>query len=149
MLTDPIADMLTRIRNANRIERPAVDMPATRLKAKVAQVLKEEGFIIDFQVGQMSADDKGYKSFHAQDGAAIEAGTILRVYLKYGPEGERVIRNISRASRPGRRLYQSYRALRPVLDGLGISILSTSRGVMSDRQARTQRVGGELICTVW
>jgi small subunit ribosomal protein S8 len=149
MLTDPIADMLTRIRNANRIERPAVDMPGTHLKARVAQVLKDEGFIIDFQLGKMEADEKGYKSFKAQQGDEITAGSILRVFLKYGPEGERVIRNISRASRPGRRLYQGYKELRPVLDGLGISIVSTSRGVMSDRQAKAQRLGGELICTVW
>ena len=73
----------------------------------------------------------------------------LRVYLKYGPEGERIIRRIERASRPGRRLYRSHRELRPVLDGLGIAILSTNKGVMSDRQARAQRVGGELLCTVW
>jgi small subunit ribosomal protein S8 len=149
MLTDPIADMLTRIRNANRIERPAVDMPATHLKSKIAQVLKEEGFIIDHQLGTMEADEKGYKSFKPQQGAAVGAKTILRVYMKYGPEGERVIRYISRASKPGRRLYQGYKDLRPVLDGLGISILSTSRGVMSDRQAKAQRLGGELICTVW
>lgn len=148
MLTDPIADMLTRIRNANRIERPVVDMPATHLKAKVAQVLKDEGFIVDFQVGSLEADDRGYKAFKSSEGV-IGPTTLLRVYLKYGPEGERVIRYISRASKPGRRLYQGYKELRPVLDGLGISILSTSRGVMSDRQARAQRVGGELICTVW
>jgi small subunit ribosomal protein S8 len=149
MLTDPIADMLTRIRNANRIERPAVDMPATHLKAKIAQVLKDEGFVVDFQLGKMEADEKGFKAFKAQQGPVVGAGTILRVYLKYGPEGERVIRHISRASKPGRRLYQGYKDLRPVLDGLGVSILSTSRGVMSDRQAKTQRLGGELLCTVW
>ena len=149
MMTDPIADMLTRIRNANRIERPAVDMPGTHLKAKVAQVLKDEGFIVDFQLGRMEADEKGYKAFKAQTVSTVGPATILRVYLKYGPEGERVIRHISRSSKPGRRLYQGYKDLRPVLDGLGISILSTSRGVLSDRQAKAQRVGGELICTVW
>jgi small subunit ribosomal protein S8 len=149
MLTDPIADMLTRIRNANRIERPAVDMPATHLKAKIAQVLKDEGFVVDYQLGSMEADEKGYKAFKAQQGGAVGAKTILRVYMKYGPEGERVIRYIARASKPGRRLYQGYKDLRPVLDGLGISIISTSRGVMSDRQAKAQRLGGELICTVW
>jgi small subunit ribosomal protein S8 len=147
MLTDPIADMLTRIRNANRIERPAVDMPATRLKAKICQVLKDEGFILDYHVGKVETGANGYPTFKPEQ--AIGPKTILRVYMKYGPEGERVIRHIERASRPGRRLYRHHNQLMPVLDGLGISILSTSRGVVSDRQARSQRIGGELICTVW
>ena len=148
MMTDPIADMLTRLRNANRIERPAVDMPATGLKIAIAQVLKDEGFVLDYQVGRLAADDSGQMVFH-EDQDLSKPHAVLRVYLKYGPEGERVIRNIQRASRPGRRLYRHSKQLRPVLDGLGISILSTSRGVMSDRRARAQRVGGELLCTVW
>jgi small subunit ribosomal protein S8 len=150
MMTDSLADMLTRIRNANRIERPAVDMPATRLKARVAQVLKDEGFILDYQVGKMVADEAGHETFTAQpEGTGGGPTVILRVYLKYGPEGEKVIRNIERASRPGRRLYRRANQIRPVLDGLGIAVLSTNRGVMSDRQARAQKVGGELLCTVW
>jgi len=148
MMTDPIADMLTRIRNADRIERPAVEMRATRLKQHIAQVLKDEGFILDFQVGKMVPDEQGHPFFQAPADPA-EPHTILRVFLKYGPEGERVIRTIDRASRPGRRLYRSVDQLRPVLDGLGIAILSTSKGIMSDRQARAQRIGGELLCTVW
>jgi small subunit ribosomal protein S8 len=148
MMTDPLADMLTRIRNANRIERPAVDMPATRLKINVAQVLKEEGFILDYHVGRMEPDEQGHPAFR-QDQDLSRPHALLRVYLNYGPEGERVIRNIERASRPGRRLYRRSTQLRPVLDGLGIAILSTSKGVMSDRKARAQRVGGELLCTVW
>ena len=148
MMTDPIADMLTRIRNANRIERPAVDMPATALKRRIAQVLKDEGFIVDYQVGEMLADPQGHSAFQARPDAR-GSKALLRLYLKYGPEGEQVIRHIERGSRPGRRLYRSHSQLQPVLDGLGIAILSTSRGVMSDRQARAQRVGGELICTVW
>ena len=148
MMTDPIADMLTRIRNANRIERPAVDMPATKLKASVAQVLKDEGFILDYQVGQLAADEQGVPTF-TPTGDAGQPKAVLRVLLKYGPEGERVIRKIERASRPGRRLYRRNNQLRPVLDGLGVAILSTSRGVMSDRKARAQRLGGELLCTVW
>ena len=148
MMTDPIADMLTRVRNASRIERPYVDMPATHLKARVAQVLKDEGFVADYHMGKEITDEQGHKSFQAVDKLG-EPHVILRVTLKYGPDGERVIRNIKRASRPGRRLYRNHKELRPVLDGLGISILSTSRGVMSDRQARAQRVGGELLCTVW
>jgi len=147
MMTDSLADMLTRIRNANRIERPVVDMPASRLKIAVAQVLKDEGFILDYQVGRMEADEHGQK--HLQPDQDLgKAHMILRVFLKYGPEGERVIRHIARASRPGRRLYLRSAQLRPVLDGLGISILSTSKGVMSDRRAREQNVGGELLCTV-
>jgi len=148
MMTDPIADMLTRIRNANRIERPAVDMPATRLKQNVAQVLKDEGFILDYQVGRLTPDDQGHEAFQSQAGA-VGPKAVLRIVLKYGPEGERVIRHLQRASRPGRRLYRRAAQLRPVLEGLGVAIVSTSRGVMSDRKARSQRLGGELLCTVW
>jgi small subunit ribosomal protein S8 len=148
MMTDSLADMLTRIRNANRIERPAVDIPANKLKVAVAQVLKEEGFILDYHVGRMEADEKGTKTFQAEQDLS-RPHVLLRVYLNYGPEGERVIRHIERASRPGRRLYRRAEQLKPVLDGLGISVISTSRGVMSDRKARAQRLGGELLCTVW
>jgi len=148
MMTDPLADMLTRIRNANRIELPFVDIPATRLKANVAQVLKDEGFILDYQVGKGGLDDGGHPVFQQINDPSLPK-LVLRVYLKYGQEGERVIRHIKRASRPGRRLYIRATEIRPVLDGLGISILSTNRGVVSDRQARTQRLGGELLCTVW
>jgi small subunit ribosomal protein S8 len=148
MMTDPIADMLTRIRNANRIERAAVDMPATKLKANIAQVLKDEGFIIDYHVGKMADDSSGHKTFQP-DPAATGSKAVLRIYLKYGPEGERVIRHIERASRPGCRVYRNHSQLAPVLDGLGIAILSTSAGVMSDRQARAKRLGGELVCKVW
>lgn len=148
MMTDPLADMLTRVRNANRIERPAVDMPATKLKMAVAQVLKDEGFILDYQIGLMTPDESGQATFQPVADVS-RPKTLLRVFLKYGPEGERVIRQIDRASRPGRRLYRRNTQLRPVLSGLGISILSTSRGVMSDRRARAQRLGGELLCTVW
>jgi small subunit ribosomal protein S8 len=148
MMTDLIADMLTRIRNANRIERPAVEMPATRLRRSIAQVLKDEGFILDYQVGRYVADEQGQVTFQPQAGPG-ETKVVLRVYLKYGPDGEKVIRHIERASRPGRRLYRRYSQLRPVLDGLGIAILSTSKGVMSDRRARAERLGGELLCTVW
>jgi small subunit ribosomal protein S8 len=146
MMTDPIADMLTRIRNAARIERQAVDMPSTKLKTRIAQVLKDEGFIIDYHVGHLVEGEHG-SEFKPAEGPVSKP--VLRVYLKYGPEGEKVIRHIERASRPGRRLYRRHDDLRPVLDGLGIAILSTSKGVMSDRQARAQRLGGELLCTVW
>lgn len=148
MMTDPLADMFTRLRNANRIERPVVDMPASRLKANVAQVLKDEGFILDYQVGRMVADEAGAKSFQP-DNDFSKPHALLRLFLKYGPEGERVIRHIERASKPGCRLYRRSTQLRAVLNGLGIGILSTSKGVMSDRRARAQRLGGELLCNVW
>jgi small subunit ribosomal protein S8 len=148
MMTDPLADMLTRIRNANRIERPVVDMPATKLKVAVAQVLKEEGFITDYQVGMIGKDEDGQPTFAPETDMSLPK-LKLRVFMKYGQEGERVIRAIDRASKPGRRLYRRSNQLRPVLDGLGISIISTSKGVISDRRARAQRLGGELLCTVW
>jgi small subunit ribosomal protein S8 len=148
MMTDPLSDMLTRIRNANRIERPAVDIPHSALKTNVARVLKEEGFIVDFEVGILGKDTQGQMTLVPQ-ASATGPTAALRVYLKYGPDGEKVIRTIKRASRPGRRLYRGHDQLKPVLDGLGIAILSTNRGVMSDRRARAERVGGELLCTVW
>jgi len=148
MMTDPLADMLTRVRNANRIERPAVDMPATKLKVAVAQVLKDEGFVLDYHVGRLEPDEQGHTTFR-QDNDLTRPKAVLRVYLKYGPEGERVILHIQRASRPGRRLYVRSVELKPVLNGLGISVVSTSKGVMSDRRARSQRLGGELLCRVW
>ncbi|MGF1578954.1 MAG: 30S ribosomal protein S8 [Gemmataceae bacterium] len=146
MMTDPIADMLTRIRNANRIERPLVDLPASRLKIGVAQVLKDEGFVYDYQVGHIVEDD--FEPDEPEPDLS-RPKMILRVFLKYGPEGEKVIRTIQRASRPGRRLYWRHKDLRPILDGLGIAILSTSKGIMSDRQARAQHIGGEVLATIW
>jgi small subunit ribosomal protein S8 len=148
MMTDPLADMLTRIRNAVAIEKPAVEMPASGLKAKLAQVLKDEGYILDFQVGKYQAGESG-EEFVTDEISLADAKAVLRVYLKYGPEGERVIRHIERISMPGCRRYAGYKDLRPVLDGLGIAVLSTSRGLMSDRKARSERVGGEVLCTVW
>ena len=148
MMTDPLADMLTRVRNANRIERPAVYMPATRLKMAVAHVLKDEGFILDYQIGLMAHDEQGQAAFQSVQDLS-RPKTILRVFLKYGPEGERVIRHLERVSRPGCRIYRHYRDLRPVLDGLGIAVVSTNKGVMSDRQARHKKLGGELLCKVW
>jgi small subunit ribosomal protein S8 len=148
MMTDPIADLLTRLRNANRIERAAVDVPATQLKRNIAQVLKDEGFIDNYQVGVVAKDEQGHSQFKEQSGAK-GSKAVLRIFLKYGPEGERVIRHVERASRPGRRVYCNHTDLPRVLDGLGIAVVSTSRGVMSDRQARAKRLGGELLCTVW
>jgi small subunit ribosomal protein S8 len=148
MMTDPIADMLTRIRNANRIERAVVDMPATYLKAAIAHVLRDEGFIREYEVGRETRDDAKHPHFQPEPDAKGHRA-VLRLHLKYGPDGEKVIRHVERASRPGLRIYRRHDQLRPVLDGLGISIISTSQGVMSDRQARAQKLGGELVCTVW
>jgi len=109
----------------------------------IAQVLKDEGFILDFHVGKHEGGE------FKEGQTAGEPGTILRVYLKYGPEGEKVIRMLKRSSRPGRRYYQGSKELKKVLDGLGIAVLTTSKGVMSDRQARKAGVGGEVLCVVW
>jgi small subunit ribosomal protein S8 len=140
--------MLTRIRNANRIERPTVDIPATRLKMNVAQVLKDEGFILDYAVGKITSTSDGHHEFHPETDLS-QPKLVLRVALKYGPEGERVIRHIQRVSKPGLRRYIRAAQLRPVLDGLGINVISTNKGVMSDRRAKAQRLGGEVLCTVW
>jgi small subunit ribosomal protein S8 len=148
MMTDSLADMLTRIRNANRIERPWVEMPANRLKINVAQVLKDEGFIQYYQVLTASKDAEGHVTYEEATDLS-KKGVILRVTLKYGEEGEHVLRHIERISKPGRRFYIRHGQLRPILDGLGISILSTSKGVMSDRRAKAQRLGGEVLCSVW
>jgi small subunit ribosomal protein S8 len=143
--------MLTRIRNANAIERPFVEMPATKLKVAIAKVLLEEGFILGYRTGKYvttTTDAGTQKEFQEVENLA-EPRLILQVFLKYGPDGEKVIRHIERYSKPGRRVYQGYKEIKRVLDGLGIAILSTSKGVMSDRQARQQKVGGEILCTVW
>jgi len=131
MMTDPIADMLTRIRNAVRVERPNVDMPLSNVKRGLADVLKREGYIWDWQEVEESPINQ------------------LRLDLKYGPNGERVIQRIRRVSTPGRRVYSKARDLKPVLNGLGIQILSTSRGIVSDREARQKKLGGEVLCEVW
>ena len=131
MMTDPIADMLTRIRNAVRVERPHVDIPLSKVKRGLAEVLKREGYIWDWE--EMADKPRSH----------------LRVHLKYGPNGERIIRRIRRVSKPGRRIYKGSDGLKPILGGLGISILSTSRGVISDREARQRRLGGEVLCEVW
>src|SRR5688572_8037774 len=123
MMTDTLADMLTRIRNAVRVERPVVDMPSSHLKVAVAEVLKTEGYIYEYQVGSLAKDDHGHEVFQQTDDAK-SAKPTLRIIFKYGPEGERVIQQLERVSRPGCRIYRSYKELRPVLDGLGIAVLS-------------------------
>jgi small subunit ribosomal protein S8 len=151
MMTDTLADMLTRVRNANRIERPVVDMPASKLKVGVAEVLRTEGYIGGFQIGSNVKDETGHWVFQAQEGTKLSdvKKPVLRIFLKYGPQGERVIQHMRRISSPGCRIYRSYKELKPVLDGLGITVLSTNKGVISDRQARKEKLGGELLCRVW
>ncbi|MGE0608521.1 MAG: 30S ribosomal protein S8 [Pirellulales bacterium] len=131
MMTDPIADMLTRIRNAVRVEHPHVDLPLSKVKRGLAEVMKREGYIWDWEE------------------VPSEPANQLRLHLKYGPNGERVIRHIKRVSTPGRRVYSPADHLKPVLNGLGISIISTSRGVISDREARQRRLGGEVLCEMY
>lgn len=131
VMTDPIADMLTRIRNANRMRHEKVEMPASRLKTDVLAVLKKEGFIVDYQV--------------AKDGVQ---GKIV-VTLKYTYNKERVIKGLKRISKPGLRVYTSVENLPKVLNGLGIAVISTSKGIMTDREARLAQVGGEVLAYVW
>ncbi|MBI3861287.1 MAG: 30S ribosomal protein S8 [Planctomycetia bacterium] len=131
MMTDPIADMLTRIRNAVAIERPFVDIPSSNEKVGIAQVLHREGYIWDFEVVEQ------------------KPAKVLRVNLKYGPNGERIIQEITRVSKPGRRVYKKTGDLPVVLEGMGISVVSTSQGILSNREAKAKGVGGEVLCTIW
>lgn len=130
-VSDPIADMLTRIRNASSVYHPSVDVPASKMKTELARILKEEGFIRDWQ---LINDTK--------------QGT-LRIFLKYGPKKERVISGLKRISKPGLRVYAGKEEIPRVLGGLGIAVLSTSEGIMTDREARERGIGGEVICYVW
>lgn len=131
MLTDPIADMLTRIRNANSNKNVSVSMPSSTMKKQIAKILKEEGFISDYAVV-------------TEDGR-----TTLTITLKYGENGERIISGLKRISKPGLRVYAEVNELPRVLNGLGIAIISTSAGVITDKKARENNVGGEVIAYVW
>jgi small subunit ribosomal protein S8 len=135
-MTDPIADMLTRIRNGVNAKQAKIDMPASKLKAEVARILADEGYIHGFKL----LDEK------TEHGSPRKA---IRLFLKYGPHGERVITGLQRVSRPGRRVYFGRDDVPTVLGGLGTSILTTSRGVMSGREAVKAGVGGEVLCNVW
>jgi small subunit ribosomal protein S8 len=136
-MTDPIADMFARIRNAVQAKHARVDVPASRLKADIARILQIEGYIAGFRAVEETVE-----------GRKMPVKRI-RLFLKYGPHGERVISGIERISRPGRRVYFSRDQVPPVLGGLGISILTTSRGVMTGREAVKTGVGGEVLCNVW
>jgi small subunit ribosomal protein S8 len=130
MMTDPIADMLTRIRNGLARRQAAVDVRASKVNLGIARVLKDEGYVSDFKVLDVGVQG------------------AIRVYLKYGPEGEMVITEITRQSKPSRRIYRGVEEIPRVCNGLGIAVLSTPKGILSDRECRRERVGGELLCTV-
>jgi small subunit ribosomal protein S8 len=130
-MSDPIADMLTRIRNGAKAEFAKVDIPGSKLKVELARVLKEQGYI------------KNYKFLED------EKQGVLRVYLKYAGEKKPAIYGLERVSKPGRRVYTKSKEVKPVLNGLGISILSTSKGLMTDKQAKKENVGGEVLCNIW
>ncbi|MFS8651368.1 MAG: 30S ribosomal protein S8 [Caldibacillus sp.] len=131
VMTDPIADLLTRIRNANMVYHESLEVPSSKLKKEIVEILKREGFIRDYE----------YIEDNKQG--------ILRIYLKYGPNKERVITGLKRISKPGLRIYVKADEVPKVLNGLGIAILSTSKGVLTDKEARAQHVGGEVIAYVW
>ena len=132
-LTDPIADMLTRIRNANTVYHEMVDMPLSKMKVEVARILKDEGYI------------RNYKTITD----AKKPVPVLRLFMNYGPNRERVIQGIRRISKPGRRVFVGTEELPKVMGGLGIALVSTSHGMMTDAQARKQGLGGEVVCFVW
>jgi small subunit ribosomal protein S8 len=138
-MTDPIADMLTRIRNAVSAKHTRVDMPASRLKAEIARILQGEGYIQGFKELADSPDA-------VKGNAPVKT---LRLFLKYGPHGEKLITGVQRISRPGRRVYFGKEDVPEVLAGLGTSILTTSRGVMTGREAVKAGVGGEVLCNIW
>ena len=130
-MSDPIADMLTRIRNANLVRHETVEVPASKVKRQIAEILKREGFIRD---AEYIEDNKQ---------------GIIRIFLKYGPNNERVITGLKRISKPGLRVYTKSNEIPRVLGGLGIAIISTSKGILTDKEARQLKVGGEVICYVW
>ncbi|CEP68031.1 Ribosomal protein S8 [Moorella glycerini] len=130
-MTDPIADFLTRIRNANMVYQEKVEVPASKMKRAIAEILKNEGYIKNYE--------------YIEDGKQ----GILRLYLKYGPNKEKVITGIKRISRPGLRIYARKGEIPKVLGGLGVAVISTSKGILTDKQARREGVGGEVICYIW
>jgi small subunit ribosomal protein S8 len=130
-MTDPIADMLTRLRNANAAYHEQVTMPSSKIKVEIARLLKHEGYIADYQVEK------------------ADVGSLLRITLKYGPNRERTISGVRRISKPGLRVYAKKEALPRVLGGLGVAIISTSRGLLSDRAAHKAGIGGEVLAYIW
>jgi len=130
-MTDPIADMLTRIRNATTVRHDRTDIPASKMKLEIAKILKQEGFIRTFKMLEEGPQGQ------------------IRIYLKYADDGEPAIHGMVKVSRPGRRVYRKVEQLPKVRNGLGVAVVSTNRGVLTDAQARTMRVGGEVLCEIW
>ena len=131
-MTDPISDLLTRIRNAHLAKHDRLDVPVSRLKLEVCRILKEEGFI---------------RNFREVDGTGPSKS--VRIFLRYSPQGEPAINNVTRISKPGRRVYRRADDIQPVRNGLGVGIVSTSQGLLTDTQARERKVGGEILCELW
>lgn len=131
VMTDPVADFLTRIRNANMVYHDKVEVPSSKIKRAIAEIMKQEGFIRDYE--------------YIEDGKQ----GILRIYMKYGSGKERVITGLKRISKPGLRVYTRKDSIPKVLGGLGIAIISTSKGIMTDKRARQENLGGEVICYIW
>jgi small subunit ribosomal protein S8 len=130
-MTDPVSDMLTRIRNATRVRHDRADIPASKMKVEIAKILKQEGYIRTFK--ELEEGPQG----------------LIRIYLKYADDGEPVIHGLQRVSKPGRRVYRGADELRKVRNGLGVAVVSTNRGILTDEQARGLRVGGEVLCEIW
>ena len=130
-ITDPIADMMTRIRNAGKSKFNSVDIPGSKIKIELAKTLKNEGYIRNYKF--LKDDKQG----------------VIRVYLKYGPQQAHVIYRMNRVSKPSRRVYVKSKNIKPVYNGTGVAILSTSKGIMTDRQAKKDNIGGEILCTIW
>jgi small subunit ribosomal protein S8 len=130
-MTDPVSDMLTRIRNATRVRHDRADIPASKMKVEIAKILKQEGYIRTFK--ELEEGPQG----------------LIRIFLKYAEDGEPVIHGLHRVSRPGRRIYRGADELPKVRNGLGVAVVSTNRGILTDEQARSLRVGGEVLCEIW
>jgi small subunit ribosomal protein S8 len=148
VVTDPIADMLTRIRNAVKARQDSVRMPASQMKISIAKILREEGFIKYFKVVRAGSVKRNPKAGDKRDAKPLPYNLLI-IYLKFGPGGESVISGLERVSRPGLRQYSGSHTMPRLLGGLGMTIVSTSKGLMSDREARRTHVGGELVCKVW
>ncbi len=148
VMTDPIADMLTRLRNAVHAKQDSVRMPASKMKIALAKILREEGYIKYFKVVRAGSVKRNPKAGDKRDAKPL-THNLLIVYLKFGPGGESVLNHLARVSKPGLRQYVGYDEIPRTLGGMGLTILSTSKGVMTGRDARRQKLGGELICSIW
>lgn len=154
-MTDPIADLLTRIRNAHLAKHDRLDVPSSRLKLEICRILKEEGLIRNFRLvdpraaeARPAAPKPAGAEARPTNGRGMTSGAV-RIFLRYTDEGTPAITHLQRVSRPGRRVYRMASDIRPVLNGVGVGIVSTSQGLLTDRQARERRLGGEVLCEIW